>query len=414
MESTDATRRNFWIHVAEGAIYLSSGVLLSPQTVFPALVARLGGSNVAIGAIPIIVYLVFYFPQIVSANFIRTSPFRRPRALKLGILQRVQILLFALVIAFLGLSAPSIALAAFFLIYIANQVFAGLGSPVWFDLVAKTTTPADRGKLMGIRTSIGALLGFLNGLLLTVLLALLSYPFDFAAVFAVAFLLQFTSWMILRNVRETQPSVVVPRDSFRELFVRVSDIFQRDAVYRRFLISAAFLIVGLMPTGFFMVAAIRSFNLDESYIGLFTIMLVAAQILSGVLLGWLADKKGHKASLLVCASATASATLIAIAAGSSFGYFAVFFLVGMNLGAEMITRYNFAERCAPETDRPLYVGIMNAWIAPFYFSATFGGWLSDIYGYTPVFIVGLAATVVGLILLIRIPDPTRLRTVQTT
>lgn len=395
----------------EGAAYLSSNVLLSPQTVFPALVARLGGDNVAIGAIPIIVYLAFYFPQIVSANYIRSSAYRKPWTLKLGMLQRLQILLFAVVIAVFGAQSPGVALAAFFLIYIASQILNGLGSPVWFDLVAKTTAPADRGKLMGIRISLGAALGFLNGFLLTALLAFLPFPYNFAAVFGVAFLLQLSSWLIQRRVVETRKSEIISHDSFAALLSRVDSIVRKDLVYRRFLVSSAFLVVGLMPIGFFMIASIREYHLEESYVGLFTITMVVAQVLSGVFLGWLADTKGHKVSLLLCAAATASATILALVSNSPIYFFGVFFFVGMNLGAEMITRYNFVERCAPDSDRPLYVGIMNAWLAPFYFSATFGGWVSDMFGYWPMFILGLIATLVGMVLLYRIADPSRSRSV---
>jgi MFS family permease len=391
----------------EGAVYLSSGVLLSPQTVFPALVAKLGGDNVAVGAIPIVVYLMYFLPQILSANYIRATPFRKLWTLRLGLLQRIQILLFAIAIAVFGLRSPSIALAAFFLMYVANQVLAGLGSPVWFDLVVKTTTPSDRGKLMGIRISVGALIGILNGFLLTALLAFLPYPYDFSAVFVFAFLLQFTSWMILRNVVETQSSVVEPHVSLDHLAVRVRDILRTDVIYRRFLVSAAFLIVGLMPTGFFMIAAIKEYAAEESYVGFFTITMVTAQILSGALLGWLADRRGHKTSLLLCSVATAIATVIALGTNSVSYFFPVFFFVGVNLGAETITRYNFVERCAPASDRPLYIGIMNAWLAPFYFSATLGGWLSDNYGYAVVFGLGLMATVIGILLLMRLPDPSR-------
>ncbi len=393
----------------EGAAYLSSNVLLSPQTVFPALVAQLGGDNVAIGAIPIIVYLVFYFPQIITANYIRSSAYRKPWTLRLGMLQRLQILLLALVLAVFGAGSPRIALAAFFVIYVASQTLNGLGSPVWFDLVAKTTAPADRGKLMGFRISIGAVLGFVNGFLLTALLAFIPFPYNFAGVFAYAFLLQVSSWFIQRQVVELRQSEVMMHDSFQDLVVRVQSILRKDLVYRRFLVSAAFLVIGLMPTGFFMIASMREYNLADSYIGLFTITMVVAQVLSGVLLGWLADAKGHKASLVLCASATAGATILALVSNAPVFFFAVFFLVGMNLGAEMITRYNFVERCAPESDRPLYVGIMNAWLAPFYFSATLGGWISDNYGYTPMFVLGLLATIAGLVLLRNVADPSRTR-----
>lgn len=405
------SRKNFWIHVTEGATYLSSGVLLSAQTVLPALVDKLGGDNITVGTIPIVVYLMFFLPQIVSANYIRSTPFRKAWTLRLGILQRIQILLFAVVIALFGLRFPRATLVAFFVIYIVNQALAGLGSPVWFDLVAKTTRFGDRGKLMGIRTSIGALLGFMNGFLLTILLAYLTYPYNFAAVFGIAFLLQFTSWMILRNVTETERSNVEPHVSIEKLVDRVKEILRRDVVYRRFLVSAALLIVGLMPMGFFMIAAIKEYSLDESYVGLFTTTMVGAQVLSGALLGWLADEKGHKMSLLFCSSATAFATVVALVGGSPNRFFGVFFFVGINIGAETITRYNFVERCAREEDRSLYVGIMNAWLAPFYFSATVGGFLCDKFGYTIVFVLGLAATLSGIALLSRLPDPSRSRAI---
>jgi MFS family permease len=115
--------------------------------------------------------------------------------------------------------------------------------------------------------------------------------------------------------------------------------------------------------------------------------------------------------LLVCACATAIATLLSLVGTSVVFYFGVFFFVGVNLGAEMITRYNYIERLAPASERPLYVGIMNAWVAPFYFSATLGGWLIDRWGYEIVFAAGLLATLAGIAILRVLPDPSRKRMV---
>ncbi|HTP12580.1 MAG TPA: MFS transporter [Bacteroidota bacterium] len=399
------TKRNYWIHVTEGALYLSSSVLLSPQTVFPALVIQLGGTNLAVGAIPIIVYLMYYLPQIVSANYIRGTPFRRAWTLRLGILQRIQVLFLAVIIAIFGLRLPALALGMFFILYVLNQMLGGLGSPVWFDLVVKTTDPGDRGKLMGLRLSIGGFLGILNGFFLTAILTFAAFPYNFAAVFILAFLFQFSSYLVLRNVKETEHSIVAEQVSLATLVARVRSIVKRDAVFRKFLVSVALSTVGLMPMGFFIIAATRQFSLPGSFVGLFTITMMVAQVLSGVSLGILADNKGHRTALLVCASASALATLLALVAGSVALYFAVFFFVGVNLGAEMITRYNYVERLAPVSDRPLYVGIMNAWLAPFYFSATLGGWLVDRWGFEVVFVPGLLATLSGIAVLRVLPDP---------
>jgi MFS family permease len=67
-------------------------------------------------------------------------------------------------------------------------------------------------------------------------------------------------------------------------------------------------------------------------------------------------------------------------------------------------RYNFAVECAPEGDRPMYVGIMNAWFAPVYLISPFAGWLSAVYGYNLVFWLSLAIGSAGIILLAKIPD----------
>jgi MFS family permease len=68
-------------------------------------------------------------------------------------------------------------------------------------------------------------------------------------------------------------------------------------------------------------------------------------------------------------------------------------------------RYNFAVECAPIGERPMYVGLMNASFAPFYLVTPFAGWFSSAYGYDSVFLVSLVFGLVGLILLIRTPNP---------
>jgi hypothetical protein len=404
MRGSSDDKKNFWIHVLEGALYLSTGFLLSPQTVFPALIARLGGGNIVIGAIPIVVYLAFFLPQVFSANFVRSVPYRKQLTLRFGILQRLQILLIAVVIGILGLDHPTLALVAFFAIYVTNQALAGFGSPIWFDLVAKTSNPADRGKLMGIRISLGALLGLMNSLLLTILLAYLAYPYNYAAVFGISFILQLASWMVQHGIQESHASTVEPTVPYSQLVGRLAAIVRSNVIFKRFLIAGGISTIGLMPVGFFTVAAMKKFSLNESYVGLFTITTVVAQILSGAVLGWLADKKGHKSALLLCSASIACATLCALLGSSVVFYFGTFFLVGVNLGAETMTRYNFAVNCAPENERPLYVGVMNAWLAPFYLSATLGGWLSDMFGYNVVFVTGLAATCFGMLMLSRLPS----------
>jgi hypothetical protein len=159
MSSNNIQSRNARYHIIEGVLYISTGALISAQTMMPALIKRLGGSDVLIGAWPVVVYLAFFLPQVISANYSSASQYRKPVVIKRGFIQRLHILLLAGVIALWGESAPTLALILMFLLFISNQATAGSVSPIWMDFLAKTTSPESRGKLMGWRTSLAAALG---------------------------------------------------------------------------------------------------------------------------------------------------------------------------------------------------------------------------------------------------------------
>lgn len=404
-----ASAKNFRYHLIEGSLYLASFAFLNFQVVYPALVRKLGGGNIAVGALPALVYLLYFVPQVFAANYAGKSAYRRPWVLSAGLAQRIQILVLAFLVALLGRDEPGLTLVLFFLLFGANQIIAGISSPHWFDFLVKTTRPDQRGRLMGLRSSVGASMGFLNGALLTMFLAWFRFPWDYGAVFLTAFLYQLTSWLVLRKVSGEEPSEIAAPLPLRSLFSRIAEIMRSDARFRLFLIASGFSVVGLMPAGFFAVAALDRFSLPESYVGFFTMTFLAAQVVFGGLLGWIADRKGHRRTLLICALAMVAASAIGIAANDPVWFFVVFSLVGMLMGMEMITRYNFASECAEESARPLYIGIMNAWLAPFYLSSLGGGWLSDLAGYHTVFLVGGVFALIGFLLLLRIRDPANKR-----
>ena len=82
-----------------------------------------------------------------------------------------------------------------------------------------------------------------------------------------------------------------------------------------------------------------------------------------------------------------------------------FFLMGVNLGPETMLRYHYAVDCAPADERALYIGIMNAWLAPFYLMNIAAGWLSTLYGYRAVFAASFFFGCIGLFLLWNAKEP---------
>ena len=395
-------RKNFRIHLADGALYVASGALLSPQTVFPALLSRLGADNVFIGLLPVTVYAGYFLPQVFAANHAMRHAFRKPWVLTLGVIQRMHIALLALAVAFVP--APFL-MPLFFVLFLSNQIAAGLTSPAWYDFYAKTVALDRRGILLGLRASGGAALGFLNGLLMTVLLVSLRFPDNYASVIGLGFLFQLSSVVVQRHVQEWEPSPVVAPSPPRLLWVRLRAILRRDRAFVRFLLASSMMVLAFSGVGFLTVAALRTFRLSESAVGLFTVLTIGAQVLSGAFIGWVADRRGNKTASLLTSGSLFAALAAATLARSAEWYWVVFVFAGVHLGADLSVRYNFAAEFAAPADRTLYVGLMNAWLAPFYLGSLGAGYLSDRVGYPWLFGICSCAGAAAMAMFAAMPNP---------
>jgi MFS family permease len=90
-----------------------------------------------------------------------------------------------------------------------------------------------------------------------------------------------------------------------------------------------------------------------------------------------------------------------------------FMLMGVNLGIEMMVRFNMAIEYCPPEQRSRYVGLTNTLLAPFYLAGIAAGLLSDGYGYPAVFLAGILFSLIGSALLIwRVRDPRDIAPVQ--
>jgi len=398
-------QRNSRYHLIEGALYISTNALIALQTLMPALIKRLGGNDVLVGAWPVVVYLAFFLPQIFSANYSGQLQYRKPTVIRLGFLQRIHILILACCIGMWGASMPFLTLILLFVLYILNQVISGLVSPIWMDFFIKTTTPENRGKLIGLRTSTSAVLGLVNSFILTLFLTVFPYPLNYAVIIGFAFLYQMSSLFVQHRIKEDNPSIISIPIRMNYLFRHVRSLIHKNSVFRKFLFSSMLLTISFTSIAFYTVSAIQRCTINEMTIGIFTILTLVGQIISGTFVGWLADLKGTKSALLICAGSLILSIGLSILATSEIWYYLIFLLVGITTGSEVAMRYYFAIECAPEDERPMYVGIMNGSLAPCYLITPFAGFFSSIFGYNSIFIFSLIVGLVGFIFLVAVPEP---------
>ena len=399
-------RRNFLLNLFEGAIFIAGGSFISSQTVLPALVSRLEGGNVAVGAVGVITYAGLFLPQLFAARYAQTKPWKKPWAVGFGALQRCIVLLIGVLLLFAGHVPPSVALTLFLLLFIVLQVTVGISTPGWFDLFAKLTPVSRRGRLSGLRTSLGGFGGLLCGMLLTVLLTVLPFPWSYASAFLAAATLQWVSLGLQLGLVEDAPSPVMPSLGMGEYLRQLSAVLRSNREFRAFLFSSVFLVLASLPMGFFTVYALRRFHAPESVVGEFTLLLVAVQVVSALVNGYLADRYGNRVVVLLAGAAMLLASAWALMAPTLAAFRLVFVFAGMNLGSDLMARYNMSVEYGPVEQRSTYVGLMNTVLSPVYLFGLGGGWVSDRFGYETFFALGVIASCAALALfLFRVRDP---------
>ncbi len=398
---TRTDRKNFLINGVEGALAVAAGAFINPQTVLPALVNRLGGSNVVVGTLGVLVNVGIYIPQIFAARYVETIPWKKPWAMRYGLTHRMFVLVMALVILLFGTGRPVAALWMFLVLFTAMQIVVGVATPGWFDLFAKLTQPRKRGRLVGVRNSAGGVCAFICGLCLTWILAEFAFPLSYAIVFFAAFALQMASFVMLGKLVESEPSTVSERRPFFAFLGELPGILRSNPPFRKFISACAILTFATMPVGFYTVYALVRFQADESAIGEFTLIMVAIQVVSALVTGYLADRYGNKTALLVASVSLLGASVTAFAAPTLAWFRLVFLLLGVNLGTEITARYNMSIEYGPAKKRSTYVGLMNTLVAPFYLSGIIGGILSEWIGLPAVFLIGALSSVAGIAYLAR-------------
>jgi MFS family permease len=412
----DTLRWNFIANTLDGALFALGLTIVSQHTVLPVLVRKIGGGNVAVGLIPVLWVLGFNLPQVLIAGAVLPKKRRKPLLLQTALVQRVPWLLLALAALLLFERMESdAALALFFLLYGMAAVGGAINLPVWFDLIAKLTPVALRGRLFGARTISGSLLGAGGGIVATFVLARFQYPGSYALLFALTFGVMVLSYLCLAVLREEGDSV--PSEAVRRPWAPASlpRLFRDFPNYRNFVIADALSISGGIGAAFYAVHAFDRFSLPDSYAGGFTTVMMVSGAAGGTAFGLLADRFGHRLNLQAAALSTMVACLLAVTAPTVELYAAVFVCASLAIAVTLISRLPFLAEISPESERPTMVAGANLVASPFVLWGLAGGYIADRVGLTSVFLLaGAFAAAAFLWLTLRVKEPRSVKTAVTT
>jgi MFS family permease len=353
-------KRNFIINTSEGALFIMGSSLISYSTVLPALVRRLGGNNISIGLLSILVWFGLFLPQIFASRYALHQPWKKPGAIRLGLIQRLIIPCIVFILFFSGNMSTQTSLVLFFILIFSYSISTGVATPIWYDMYAKLTPVGYRGRLSGIRTFLASIGSFLGAIALTWILKVFPFPLNFAFIFLITFILQYISILLQFQLIEETPSATSTLLSYPEFFRQLKTVFLTNRNIQRFIVSVSICTIASMPLGFFTIYGINKFKADESIVGEFTFIMIAGQGLGAIINGYIADRRGNKIALLSTALGMFLASTTALIAPTLSYYKFIFIFVGMNLGSEIMTRQNLILEYSPPNQRSMYVGCQQS------------------------------------------------------
>ena len=139
-----------------------------------------------------------------------------------------------------------------------------------------------------------------------------------------------------------------------------------------------------MGFSFYIIYALRRFNMDAITAGFLTATLTIAQTIANAGMGWLGDKWGHRSMLIIGATAALASAILAWLATSILWFYPIFLLTGLanvsiwTIGMAMTVDFG------TEAERPLYIGLSQTLTAPATILAPLlGGWIVDAAGFIP-------------------------------
>lgn len=389
-------RWNFGVNLVDGTFYSLGLNLVSQATIMPLLVSELTTSKIAIGLIPATYNLSYLLPQLLTANYSERLRYLKPFVLLLGSLgERLPYLLIGLLVWWLAVPAPAVALIAFYLLWATTAASNGIVTPAWYSMIAKVIPVRLRGLWSGLGQSLGALLGIAGAVLAERILEARPFPGNYGLCFILAFLSVSISWAGLALTREPASPTLKPRTRQGHYLRQIPALLRRDGNYVRFLVGRSIANMGAMAGGFLMVYGKEQIPGTVEHVGTLTAILVGGQAVMNLLWGLVGDRRGHKAVLCGAAFSMALAVAVASLSRSSTGLWVAFAALGVSLSADTVSRMNIIlEFCAPE-DRPTYIGLTNSLLAPAMLAPVIGGWLVTWIGYRGMFAVATAISLLG-------------------
>ncbi len=422
-DSSEHTRWNFAVIVAEATFFMSGLAWADPSSVLPQFLGLLTPSTVIIGVIAVLQRLGWLLPPIFMAAVLGHRPHRLPWLRWPVLLGRLPFFAFVAYLWLHGLDNPRVVIWFLVIAYFGISLGNGLLGISWQDIIAKSIPSRLRGRFFASMQF--AIAGAAFGVGFAVRWVLGPghpyFPLDYTLLFTAMALFLTISIVACWMVREPIRPVLDRPQSVRDILLGALPTLRERPAFRGLVFVAALGFGISFSLPFYMVYARQVLNIAEDMAGIYIWAITIGGALASILWGYLNDRRGPRAvlrgggalvtatpALAICvpAAAFAAEDLLPGAAGALPYLFAlVFFAGGATMGAMWMGSMNYLFELATHQDRPRYIALFSLFTLPGALAPLLIGFLLNYLPFPVVFLLMAASGGGALLLSWRMPIP---------
>jgi hypothetical protein len=408
---------NFLLNVLNGASTKLAEQLASPGLVLPWMLGAVGAPSWLVGFLVPVRRAGALLPQLVVAGRIRAFARRKGFWVGAGMAQGATLALMVPALLFLPPLWAGWGVVALLALF---SMASGVGSVAFKDVTAKTIPRGRRGRLLGLRATVGGLLALGAAAVLRTRVGEDDSLAPYVVLLLVAGLLWGVGALLFAGIREAPGASDGGRNALDEARAGWS-LLREEPAFARFVLARAFLLAAQLAAPFY---ALQAQSLTGVGSGNLAVLIMASSLAAVVASPFWGRFSDASARRVMAAGGiwTAATVALALAGGFLPGWetladrtvgpvtpgLALFSLVFLSAGfAESgvrLGRKTYLLDGAPGEKRPLMVAVANTLVGVMYaLSAGLGG-LAGWVGVEAVLLVLGAMAVVGTLMAWRLPE----------
>jgi MFS family permease len=407
-------KHNVTVGLWDGGLFGVALGFASFGTILPLFVATMTDSAMLIGLVPAIHSAGWLFPQLFTASYVARLRTYKRTVLLMTIHERAPFLGFAFVALLIPFVGLQVGLVLTFLLLTWQGLGGGFTANAWVSMISKIIPPDSRGTFFGMQAGLANLFISISAIGAGYLLDSLAPPWDFAVCFFIASIFFTLSWFALAATHEPEDTEKIIPEEKTHFWDDAQKVLRRDKNFNWFLSARILSQFATMGFSFYIIYALREFNMTEVVAGYLTATLTISQTISNIGMGWIGDRIGHRAMLILGATAAFLSALLAWNATSIAWFYPIFVLTGMANVSLWTISMTMTVDFGSADDRPIYIGLAQTLTAPATIIAPIiGGWIADSAGFVPTFTISTVLSLVMIgILIFLVKDPRKHQAIE--